>query len=159
MLAAALIFACTADGPNSNDSFTAGGAWDAFGANVTIYADGDDIVIETNGWPDHTSPYWGPDHELYVAPSVTTTEQMAPGYISNFVGSYTLTVAANPEISSNSTATGLGAIGIAVSGAVIYNDNEGPDVPLDDAAGSLDYTGAHTGPNSYHYHLETKAWS
>ena len=24
---------------------------------------------------------------------------------------------------------------------------------------SLDYTGAHTGPQSYHYHLEPKAWS
>ena len=151
--------ACTSDEPNYDDTFTAGGAWDAFGANVTTYADGDDIVIETNGWPDHTTPYWGPDHALYVAPTVTSEAQMAPGYIENFVGSYTLTVPANPEKASSSTATSLGAIGIAVSGAVIYNDSEGPNVPLDDAAGSLDYTGAHTGPQSYHYHLETTAWS
>ena len=46
-----------------------------------------------------------------------------------------------------------------MSGAVIYNDEEGPNVPLDGAIGSLDYTGAHTGPQSYHYHLEPKAWS
>ena len=26
--------------------------------NMTIYLDGDDIVIETNGLPNHTSPYW-----------------------------------------------------------------------------------------------------
>ena len=25
--------------------------------------------------------------------------------------------------------------------------------------GSLDYNGAHTGPQSYHYHLEPDAWS
>jgi hypothetical protein len=42
---------------------------------------------------------------------------------------------------------------------MIYNDQEGPNVPLDDAAPSLDVSGAHTGPQSYHYHLEPKAWS
>ncbi|MEM7660559.1 MAG: YHYH protein, partial [Bacteroidota bacterium] len=42
---------------------------------------------------------------------------------------------------------------------MIYNDEEGPNVPLDDAVPSLDYTAAHTGPQSYHYHLEPKAWS
>ena len=41
----------------------------------------------------------------------------------------------------------------------IYNDEEGPNVPLDNAVGGLDYNGAHTGPQSYHYHLEPKAWS
>ena len=42
---------------------------------------------------------------------------------------------------------------------MIYNDEEGPNLPLDDAVPSLDYSGAHTGPQSYHYHLEPKAWS
>ncbi len=156
-----LLLACASNTVSDSDTatFSAGGPWDAFSTNVSTYADGDNIVIETNGWPDHTTPYWGPDHELYVAPTVTSEEQMAPGYIERFVGSYTLTVPANPEAASSTTATSLGAIGIAVSGAVIYNDSEGPNVPLDDAAGSLDYTGAHTGPQGYHYHLEPKAWS
>jgi hypothetical protein len=159
MLAATLILACTSTGSTDTESFSAGGVWDAFAINVTTYADGDQIVIETDGWPDHSTPYWGPGHELYVAPTVTSEAEMAPGYISNFVGSYTLTVPADPERASSTTATSLGAIGIAVSGAVIYNDSEGPGVPLDDASGSLDYSGAHTGPQSYHYHLEPKAWS
>lgn len=30
---------------------------------------------------------------------------------------------------------------------------------MDDAVGSLDKSGAHTGPQSYHYHLEPKHWS
>ncbi len=132
-------------------------AFDAFAADVTIYASGDEITIETDGLPDHTSPYWSPDHDLYVAPTVA--EDLAPGYIDSFSGSYTLTVPASPEQASASSATSLGPIGIAVSGAVIYNDQEGPSVPLDSAAVSLDYTGAHTGPQSYHYHLEPTAWS
>ena len=32
-------------------------------------------------------------------------------------------------------------------------------VPLENEIGTLDYSGAHTGPQSYHYHLEPKAWS
>ena len=65
----------------------------------------------------------------------------------------------SPELAQNTSSTGLGPIGIAVSGAMIYNDEEGPNVPLDDAVVSLDYNGAHTGPQSYHYHLEPKAFS
>ena len=84
---------------------------------------------------------------------------MAPGTIENFSGTVSLTISASPAVASSSTSTGLGAIGIAVSGSVIYNDEEGPNVPLENAVGGLDYNGAHTGPQSYHYHLEPKAWS
>ena len=179
-----------------------------------IYLEGNEVVIETDGLPNHTSPYWsstveraiagdgndaggpptggpggggpggggppggGPggdaggdnaggggttvaevNHPLWVEPTVTSYDQMAPGNIDDFMGSYTLRVSTDPQRANSSTSTGLGAIGIAVSGAVIYNDEEGPNVPLDNAVGSLDYTAAHTGPQSYHYHLEPKAWS
>jgi len=147
--------------------------------NTTIALSGNNVVIQTNGLPDHNSPYWsnttsrtitGPEgntmttvsssnHPLWVEPTITSYGQMAPGNIDDFNGSYTLTVSASPTLASSSTATGLGAIGISVSGAVIYNDEEGPNIPLDNAVGSLDYTAAHTGPQSYHYHLEPKAWS
>jgi len=127
--------------------------------NTNIYLDGSQVVIETNGLPNHTSPYWSSTHALYVNPIVTTADDMAPGDIDDFNGSYTLRVSANASKASSTSSTGLGAIGIAISGSVIYNDQEGPNVPLDNAAPSLDYTGAHTGPQSYHYHLEPKAWS
>ncbi|MFY0653908.1 MAG: YHYH protein [Cyclobacteriaceae bacterium] len=148
--------------------------------NTSIVLDGAEITIESNGMPNHTSPYWsnttersatdpmgnllvtspaGSNHALFVEPMATSHERMAPGNIDDFNGSYTLTVPAIPKKSSSSSSTGLGAIGIAVSGAMIYNDEEGPNVPLDNAAPSLDYNGAHTGPQSYHYHLEPKAWS
>ena len=128
-------------------------------ANVSVVLTGTRVTIESNGLPNHTSPYWSPDHPLFVEPTVTTRERMAPGYIDDFNGSYALTVSASPQLASSSRATGLGPIGIAVSGAMIYNDSEGPGRPLDWAIGSLDYVGAHTGPQSYHYHLEPIAWS
>lgn len=126
---------------------------------TTVYLDGDDIVIESNGWVNHTSPYWSDNHVLNIDPIVTSTERMAPGNIDNFNGSYTLRIPFNPTKASNTTATQLGPIGIAVSGGMIYNDREGGNVPIDNAAPSLDYTGGHTGPQSYHYHIEPKAWS
>lgn len=139
--------------------------------HFNIYIDGDEVVLETDGLPNHTSPYWSStterpgtpaaseNHSLWVAPTVTNYDDMAPGNIDNFNGSYTLRVPVNPTLASSSSATGLGAIGFAVSGSMIYNDEEGPNVPLNDAVGSLDYTAAHTGPQSYHYHLEPKAWT
>ena len=104
--------------------------------HVEVVLNGDTVSIETNGLPNHTSPYWSADHALFVEPTVTSYEQMAPGNIDEFVGTYTLTVDNTPEKSADTSATGLGAIGIAVSGSVIYNDEEGPGIALDGAVGS-----------------------
>ena len=145
----------TSDDTKTGELHAAFSAFDA--DNVTAVVSGASVIIESNGMPNHTSPYWSPTHPLYVAPTVA--EGLAPGYIDDFNGSYSLTVPANPTKASSTTATGLGPIGIAVSGAMIYDDQEGPNVPLDNAIGSFDYTGAHTGPQSYHYHIEPKAWS
>ena len=146
--------------PTDGDTATLHAAFAEFDTtNVTVMLNGTNVEIETNGLPNHTSPYWSATHPLFVEPTVTSFAQMAPGNIDNFNGSFNLTVDASPVLASNSSATGLGAIGISVSGSVIYNDEEGPNVPLDNAVGSLDYTAAHTGPQSYHYHLEPKAWS
>lgn len=137
-------------------------AFDYFGANVTSYVDGSEIVVEATGFPDHASPYWDSTGSsgLYVAPTVTTTDRLVPGFIDNYRGGgYTLRVSGTPEKASNTTATGLGAIGIAVSGAPLYNDEEGAGRAIDDAIGGLDFNGAHTGPTSYHYHLEPKSFT
>lgn len=148
--------------------------------NFKIYIEGDQVVIESNGLPNHTSPYWSnttarsatdprgnkltttaasKNHALFVEPSVTSYKYMAPGNIDDFNGSYTLRVPVKPTKASSPSRTGLGPIGMAVSGGMIYNDQEGPNVPLENAISSLDYTAAHTGPQSYHYHLEPKAWT
>lgn len=147
------------DNPNSSPT-NLPSAFDEFDDdNTVIYLDGDEVVIETNGFPNHTTPYWSENHPLHIDPIVTTEQTMAPGIIDNWNGNYTLRAPLSPEKAANSTATGLGPIGISVTGAVIYNDQEGPNVPLLSAVVSLDYTGGHIGPSSYHYHLEPKAWS
>lgn len=173
--------ACDSEGANDEESAELAAAFEAFDSNnVTIMLDGNQVIVESNGMPNHTSPYWSnttersaidpmgntlvtpaaaTNHPLFSEPTATTYEQMAPGNIDDFNGSYSLTIPANPVQANSTSATGLGPIGIAVSGAMIYNDQEGPNVPLDNAVGGLDYNGAHTGPQSYHYHLEPIAWS
>jgi hypothetical protein len=125
-----------------------------------IYLSGSNVVIETTGLPNHTTPYWSETHALYVAPTVTSASEMTPTRIdtSGRDNSASLTVSTSSSLASSSTNTQLGAIGIAVSGAYLYNDQEGGG-DLDSAAGSLDYTGAHIGPSDYHYHLEPLAFS
>ncbi len=128
--------------------------------NTTVMISGSNFVIETNGLTNHTSPYWSDTHPLNIDPIVTTLDQMAPGDIDDFNGMYTLTVPGNPVVASSPTATTLGPIGIAITGGMLYNDREAGNVPINGGPLlSLDYTSAHTGPQSYHYHLETKAWS
>ncbi|MCM4155504.1 YHYH protein [Gramella sp. AN32] len=158
------LFACSSDsvddsiedGSTEENASELHAAFAEFDAGETdIYLDGSFVVIETTGNPNHKTVYWGEGHELYQEePDV----QLTPSIIPNFDGSATLRVSTNPQLAMNSTATSLGPIGIAVSGAAIFNDQEG-NGSLNQAAASLDYTGAHIGPSFYHYHLEPTAWS
>jgi hypothetical protein len=138
------------------------GAFAKFVGNVEVALDGDEVVIEATGRPNHTSAYWNPGNSsgLYVEPdtSITTVSQMSPGYIEEYTNLYTLRVPTNPSKASSATSTGLGAVGIAVSGVPIFNDEEGPAIQLSiGVISGFDRNGAHTGPETYHYHLEPKA--
>ncbi|MEL6916835.1 MAG: YHYH protein, partial [Bacteroidota bacterium] len=113
------------------------------------------VVIETTGLPNHETVYWGEGNELYrEEPDVALT----PSIISSNNNAVTIRVDVTPDLTGNTVSTDLGTIGIAVSGSSIFNDQEGNGA-LDQAAGSLDWTGAHIGPGVYHYHLEPKAFT
>jgi len=131
-------------------------AYAAFNTDaVTIYVDGSEVVIETTGLPNHETVYWGEGNSLYKEePDVDKT----PSIMSSNNNATTIRVDATPNLSGNTVATDFNTIGIAVSGSSIFNDQEGGG-PLDAAAASLDWTGAHIGPGVYHYHLEPKAFS
>ncbi|MEM1322354.1 MAG: YHYH protein [Bacteroidota bacterium] len=141
-------------GGANNSGSTPVAAFDEFNADaVTISFDGDEITIESNGLPHHTSPYWDSNNSLYIDPVVANESEMSPGIIGE--RSYTLTVPASPGKATSTSTTGLGAIGISITGAPIFNDQEGPNIALSaNVASGFDYAGAHMGPTGYHYHLE-----
>ncbi|CAN0360720.1 unnamed protein product, partial [Ectocarpus sp. 4 AP-2014] len=140
-------------GSSSEGSTTPVSAFDEFNADaVTISFDGDEITIESNGLPNHTSPYWDSTEVLYIDQVVG--DHTTPGRI--IEGSFIVTVPTAPEKAASSTATGLGPIGISVTGAPIFNDQEGGNLPIDvNTALGFDYAGGHVGPGGYHYHIES----
>lgn len=152
-----------ADNTDDNDSGSTASAsvnptsaYEEFDANnVTVSFDGNEVTIVSNGNPNHTSPYWSSDSDLYIDPVVADAARMSPGTIRE--GSYSVTLPIAPQKASNTTATGLGAIGIAVTGVPIFNDEEGPNIALsENVASGFDYAGGHMGPTGYHYHLESQ---
>lgn len=121
---------------------------------VTVSFDGDEITITSTALPNHTSPYWTEGSDLHIDPIVATESGISPGNITE--SSYSLTVSAAPDLASSSTETGLGAIGISVSGVPIYNQSEGPTDVTDATASGFDWAGGHSGPTGYHYHIEAR---
>ncbi len=143
------------DNTDPNDAGVVGtplSAFDEFNPEaVMISFDGDQVTLVSNGLPNHTSPYWQDTHPLHIDQVVG--DHTTPGFIGE--RSYTVTLPLYPQLATSSSATGLGAIGIAVTGPPIFNDEEGPNRPFDEpTATGLDYAGAHNGPSGYHYHLE-----
>ena len=136
-------------------------AFDQFSdaVTVTLSSDGTEIDIETTGFPNHTSIYWETDNALYLDESDVVQKTTEDTFIGGGRGeASSFTVDAIPDLDGATVATELGTIGIAVSGAAIFNDQEGAG-DLDRAAGSLDFNGGHKGPGVYHYHLEPRSFS
>lgn len=131
-------------------------AFAAFNTDATtIFLDGSNVVIETTGLPDHDTVYWGEGNDGYIdEPDV----ELTPSIMSSNNNATSITIDATPGLDGNTVSTDFNTIGIAVSGSSIFNDQEGGGA-LDQAAASLDWTGAHIGPGVYHYHLEPKAFS
>ncbi|MDO6603860.1 YHYH protein [Arenibacter palladensis] len=155
------LIACSADSTSDEDTEETvvtelHAAFSAFNSDATtIYLDGSNVVIETTGLPNHETVYWGEGNALYKEePDVDRT----PSIMSSNNNATTIVVDATPNLTGNTVSTQLNTIGIAVSGASIFNDQEGGG-PLNQAAASLDWTGAHIGPGVYHYHLEPKAFT
>lgn len=143
------------DDDDSEAVATPTSAFDEFNsASVSVSFDGDEITITSTALPNHTTPYWSTNNSLYIEPVLATASQMSPGTIQE--GSYSLTVSAAPAFAASPTETGLGAIGISVTGVPIYNGSEGAgDVSVGVASG-MDWAGGHSGPTGYHYHLEAR---
>ena len=117
-----------------------------------VYISGDYVVVESAGVPNHSSPYWGAGHPNYAAPHSNMV--VNPNIISE--QNFKFYIPLNPSISSSSSSTPLGPIGVSISGVPFYNQYAGPNnQPLDNEIPSFDsYYGHPQQTGQYHYHWE-----
>ncbi|MGL5891496.1 MAG: YHYH protein [Bacteroidia bacterium] len=118
---------------------------------VTLSSDGTTLTVSSNGTPQHVTPYYGSGHPLYEAQMAGHT--VNPGTLQ--AQTFVMSIPISPAEAAVKEVTALGPIGMALNGVAIYNNQEGPNIPLDsNVILSFDRGGAHSGPGGlYHYHV------
>lgn len=126
--------------------------FERFYNDVTVYQDGNTIVVESEGVPDHDSPYF--DDSRYEAYDGTNSAfNLNPNRIRE--QQFVFRIPVNPTEASTKSATQLGPIGVALNGVAIYNQYAGPNQPLTNEINSFDqYNGHPQQSGQYHYHVE-----
>jgi hypothetical protein len=156
-IAVAVALACTSrsspagtTAPTSPTPSTAPAMYQKFQSAATVTVSGTQVVLRSNGLPDHKSPYWGPGHALYEPPSAGMV--LAPNTIA--AQNFSLQVPINPTVAAASD-TPLGPIGMAVNGVAMFNQYAAGRTPLGAEIQTFDrYDGHPQQTGQYHYHLE-----
>ncbi len=149
----------------TSSSGTAGSPFDKFYNIESLTYDGDYVVITTKDLPDHKSPFYPMGSAMYEAyngsnPNFSTSINLM-GMISDpdiKEQNITFRIPKNPAPSAGHPATGLGPIGIAINGVVIFNQYNGAHALLDTLEfNNFDQYNGHPTPapgQTYHYHIE-----
>ncbi len=137
-----------------------------YGVTSEIYIENGFVYINTNGVPDHKSPYFPTNHPLYEPydgsnPFVSNYNKN-PNGISTLNLSFKLPV--SPSKANSSTPTAMGPIGVSLNGVPFYNQYAGMNEPLTREINSFDQGNGHPAPlrpgqengsdGRYHYHME-----
>ena len=137
-----------------------------YGVTSQIYIQDGYVYINTNGVPDHKSPYFPLDHVLYEA--YDGSNPFVNNWNKNPNGITTLNlrfkIPISPKKASSSTPTSMGPIGVSLNGVPFYNQYAGMNQPLTREINSFDQGNGHPAPiapgqengidGRYHYHME-----
>jgi hypothetical protein len=126
------------------------------GIGLSYEVKGNTVIFTTSDLPNHKSPYYPADDDLYEAYNGTNSNfRKNPNTIAS--QNIVLTISLNPAVASNHQATPLGPIGISRNGVVFYNQYAGPNQPLTNEINSFDqFMGHPQQSGQYHYHIEPK---
>ncbi len=142
----------------------------AWGANVTITVGDDSFRFESDGIPSHELPeqFLVPQEGSFTPPVGEEEVSVVDTDIAVVASPIDITIPLEPTWSDVPTDTGLGIIGVAVSGAMLFNDYEDPSrsfVAVDDnfaidGVPFVDSCNGHplalardgSGQGQYHYH-------
>ncbi len=129
------------------------GAWLKFSCRVTLTKQGTAVQAVSDSQPDYPSNYFATTNACYSAytPSFPNPNQIA---------AQTLTIKAPVTPNTTATQMGLGAVGVAVNGVAIFDNQAAPGDDIFKEAGSFDRCGGHPQQQGqYHYHGEPYAIS
>ena len=119
-----------------------------YGVTSQIYIQGNYVYINTNGVPDHKSPYFPLDHVLYEA--YDGSNPFVNNWKKNPNGITTLNlrfkIPIRPKKASSSTPTSMGPIGVSLNGVPFYNQYAGMNQPLTREINSFDQGNGHPAP-------------
>ncbi len=126
----------------------------SFGNGVTISIDGTDVVLRSNGLPDHKSPYFGTGDAKFEAYNGNNTQfALNPNRIVEQTLVFRIPI--TPTRLATPSATPLGPIGISTNGVPLFNQYAGNNQPLTGEINSFDqYAGHPQQTGQYHYHVE-----
>ncbi len=124
------------------------------GTGLSYEVTDDNVIFTTQDLPNHTSPYWPTDNELFSEYTGTNTAwRQNPNIID--AQNIVLTIPLHPAEASDHRETPLGPIGVSRNGVVFFNQYAGPDQPLTREINSFDqWLGHPQATGQYHYHIE-----
>ena len=128
--------------------------YEKFTNGTTVTLDGDFVVIQAQGVPNHGSPYFDQSDSRYEAYNGTNPDfRLNPNLIAEQTLTYRIPV--TPTLDPTHPATPLGAIGVSLNGVPFYNQYAAMREPLTSEINSFDqYNGHPQQMGGYHYHIE-----
>jgi hypothetical protein len=123
---------------------------------VRAFMSGTNIVIETRSLPPYTSYYYGASTSYAARHDTTAPTTPNPNVIAT--QTVVMTVPSSPAVATSQVSSGLGIVGIAVNGVVLFNDSANPPDNIADELATMDSHGGHpTLGGIYHYHNAASA--
>ncbi len=123
--------------------------WLKFSCRVSLTKSGSNVIIVTDSTPDYLSKYYSESSGCYTAQTTTYPD---PNTIAS--QSMTITVPYAPT-STAGASMGMGTVGVALNGVVIFDPVAAGSDNIYDEAGSFDYCEGHPQDQGvYHYHTE-----
>jgi hypothetical protein len=125
-----------------------------FASGVTVYRDGDEIVIESTAVPNHGSPYFPVGDPRYEAYNGTNPDwNQNPSTIST--QSLVFRIPVTPQEAATKQSTPMGPMGVSLNGVPFFNQYAAGGVALGPEINSFDqYLGHPQNTGMYHYHQE-----
>ena len=122
-------------------------------AAVSYAVNDNTVTFTTTDLPNHTSPYWPTNNDLYEAYTGTNPNwRQNPNSIG--AQNITFTMTLNPKEALIKSDTHMGPIGISRNGIVFFNQYAAGGGALENEINSFDQWLGHPAGTQYHYHIE-----